>query len=534
MSATNDWLTPNRYFSLQVRTMKKTIGDISPFQVTRIWLAILFITFGSWCSCSAQETQAADRRPNIVFLLTDDQATITMGCYGSKEAKTPNLDKLANAGVVFDNHYVTTAICMASRASIMTGLYEYRTGCNFGRGRMSAENWSKSYPLLLREAGYRIAFAGKFGFQVEGMDDLPSKDFDKWGGGPGQTFYETAKNKSLVKYAERYPHSSTAYGAFGQDFIRESVAANKPFCLSISFKAPHRPVSPDPKFDDVYKNTVFEKPQNFGRKAGEHLAWQSRTGRQYPRFESWGYSDNYNSVMQKYNQQVYGVDQAVGMISAELERQGVAHNTVVFFTSDNGFLCGSHGYGSKVLPYEESARVPLIIFDPRRPTAKRGVRTRALTGSIDLAPTILQLAGLKQIEGVDGKSLLPLLENQHPEVRESLALMNFWGPETTHSFGVVTREWKYLFWYSQENEMVATEELFDIIGDRLEMTNLAYDEAHLSDLNQMREQYAELVYRIAERAINEDYRKYGILFDRKQPWDIKKKVLDKRSTKDGF
>ena len=133
-------------------------------------------------------TFAEDKRPNIVFLLTDDQNLYSMGCYGTPDVKTPNLDKLASDGIVFDHHYDTTAICMASRANIMTGKYEYKNGTNFSHGDMREEIWAEAYPMLLREAGYQTAFAGKFGFNIgdgkEGRGRLPEGEFDRWGGGP--------------------------------------------------------------------------------------------------------------------------------------------------------------------------------------------------------------------------------------------------------------------------------------------------------------------------------------------------------------
>jgi arylsulfatase A-like enzyme len=172
--------------------------------------------------------------------------------------------------MIFDRHYNTTAICMASRANVFTGMYEYKTGCNFSHGDMHADVWAKSYPVLLREAGYLTAFAGKFGIVVKGKG-LCEEDFDFWGGGPGQTDYATAKNKSMQRYAEKYPHSTLSYGAFGQDVIRQSVEQKKPFCLSISFKAPHKPATPDPRFNDVYAGKKFTKPENFGREFGKHL-----------------------------------------------------------------------------------------------------------------------------------------------------------------------------------------------------------------------------------------------------------------------
>lgn len=455
----------------------------------------------------------AEARPNLIFLLADDQATYTLGCYGNADVKTPNIDALAARGVVFDHHYDTTAICMASRANIFTGLYEYRSGCNFGLGDLPSEHWAKSYPVLLREAGYATAFAGKFGVLIEGRG-LPAEDFDKWGGGPGQTSYDTAKNKSLAKYAAEFPHSTLSYGAFGRDFIRESAKGDKPFCLSVSFKAPHQPDTPDPRFDDVYAGKTFKKPANFGRGHGEHFSEQSRQGRQYERFDSWGYRDDYDAVMRRYHQQIYGIDQAVGMIVAELEARQLLENTVIVYTSDNGFLCGSHGYGSKVLPYEEASRVPLIIAAPGHKPA----RTSAVTGNIDLGPTLLDLAGLAAPDGIDGVSLTPLLDDPESDVRESLALMNFWGPAAVHSFGVVTRDWKYVHWNYAQKGMKPADELFDMRRDKLELENAALNPERAPELKAMRAIYDREVEAIGERAARPAYAKYGQRFNRNTPW----------------
>jgi arylsulfatase A-like enzyme len=256
-------------------------------------------------------SQVSGQKPNIIFLMADDQNVGSVGCYGNKEVITPNMDKLGTEGIMFTRHYNTTAISMASRASVMTGMYEYKTGTNFDHGNMKPEVWRKSYPVLLREAGYLTAFAGKFGFEVEGLG-ICENDFDIWGGGPGQTFYETQKNLSMAKYAKDFPHETLSYGAFSRDVIREAVKQDKPFCLSVSFKAPHHPVTPDPKFDAVYAGKSFTKPANFGREAGAHMSEQSKQGRQYRRFHDWKYSTDYDGVMAKYYQLVYAIDVAIG------------------------------------------------------------------------------------------------------------------------------------------------------------------------------------------------------------------------------
>lgn len=465
-------------------------------------------------------------RPNIIYLMADDQNTLSVGCYGNKEVFTPNMDKLGNDGVIFDRHYNTTSICMASRASVMTGMYEYKTGTNFGHGDMKPEVWNKSYPVLLRESGYLTAFAGKFGFEVEGKG-LCESDFDFWGGASGQSSYTTAKNKSMKDYAEEYPHSTLSYGAFGQNVIKESVKQNKPFSLSISFKAPHRPVNPDPQFDAVYKGKVFTKPDNFGREYAEHLSEQSKSGRQYPRFVEWNYDTDYDVVMAKYYQLVYAIDVAVGMIREELEKQGVSDNTVIIYTSDNGYICGSHGYGSKVLPMEESSRVPLIIYDPRSKSAGKEQRSGALTGNIDFSPTILDLAGVAIPENMDGTSLLPLLENPNQDINEKISFINVYGPMATHSLTCITKQWKYTYWWYGKH-MKPVEELFDIQNDPLELKNCVTDKKHFLVLNTMRKKYEEALFKWKKNSVKyNDYERYGILFDRAIPWENKIPFLTK-------
>ncbi len=491
-------------------------------------LFIRNLLLATFCCVQSLTALSADR-PNIIFLMADDQCTYSMGCYGTPGAKTPNLDKLAHEGMVFDNHYDTTAICMASRASVMTGLFEYRTGCNFDSGNLVRNIWQNSYPMLLRKSGYQVAFAGKFGFEV--IDEpnakravLPAEDFDRWGGGPGQTSYVTRQNKSMAEYADEYPHSTLSYGAFGRDFIRDAAKSEKPFCLSISFKAPHHPVEPDPKFDHVFDGVTVAKPSNFGRENGEHFSKQSRQGRQYERFDSWSYSTDYNSVMTKYFQQIYGIDVAVGMLREALEEHGVADNTVIIYTSDNGFICGSHGYASKVLPYEEASRVPLIVYDPRHTNRGKQWRCAALTGNVDFAPTILQMAGVEPPSGIDGRDLRPLLDDPTTEIHSYLPLINVWGPKQVHSLGVVTLAGKYIYWPYAAEGFEATAEYYDMQNDRLELHNLVGQEDFKREVASGRSAYATLLEHWQKHAVTfHGYQRFSVIFDPQKTWDEKEK-----------
>jgi arylsulfatase A-like enzyme len=488
---------------------------------------ISFFLFGFACAAGVH----ASERPNIIFLLADDQNFGSIGIYGNSEVETPNMDKLGRDGLIFDKHYNTTAICMASRASIFTGMYEYKTGTNFQHTHMRKEIWQKSYPMLLREAGYTTAFAGKFGLDVYGYGKnkkkgVPGEDFDVWGGSPGQSFYETAKNESMAKYAEDYPHSTLSYAAFSRDFIREAVKSDKPFCLSVSFKAPHLPATPDPQFDDIYAGKTFTKPANFGREFSHHLSPQSKTGRQWERFITWRYDTNYDEVMATYYQQIYAIDVAIGLIRQELVAQGVADNTVIIYTSDNGYLCGAHGYGSKVLPLEESSRAPLMIYDPRNSNAGKGLRTSSLTGNIDFAATILDLAGVPAPDNMDGVSLLPLLEDANSELHEQLVFTNVYGDVPTKSLSVITKDLKYTYWWYGDDTMEPTEDLFNVSKDPMEFENLAKNPESEPLLAEMRRKYDDELSLWKAQA-EPAYEQYGKLFDRNIPANEKKFKLTK-------
>jgi arylsulfatase A-like enzyme len=473
---------------------------------------------------------AAPARPNLVFLLADDLAAGAVGYSGNRDVITPNIDRLARDGVRFVSHYDTTSICMASRCSILTGLYEYRHGCNFDHGDLERRFIEHSYPVRLRQAGYFTGFAGKIGFVLQGEKfEALAPLFDQWAGGPGQTFYETEKNAGIARYAAQYPHCSRAYGAWAQDFLKAAKQTGKPFCLSVSFKAPHMPFTPDPIDMKLYAGRTFTRPANYGVERGAHLSPQVHTSRAATSYREW--VNDFDSTAAKYYALVTGVDAAVGMIREELARQGLAQNTVIIFTSDNGFNAGSHGFGDKVIPYEEGSKAPLIIYDPRLPAGKNGRSCAAVTGNIDLAPTLLALAGEPAPAGLDGRSLLPLLAEPTGRVRESLPLFNFWGAPSAQSMAVVTPEWKYIYWYYGAG-MTPTEELFHLGADRAEMTNVAADPRHGSVLAKLRADYdAQLAAIAPQFARDHAYDHYPVLFSRTEPWARKTGLLGELKVK---
>ncbi|OYP38861.1 sulfatase [Rhodopirellula sp. MGV] len=501
-----------------------------------------FVLIAGNCLISPTAKAETAKRPNIVMIYTDDQCFASLGATGNSDVRTPNMDQLAADGIPFRRHYNSTAICMGSRASVLTGMYEYKTGCNFDHGPMYPELFQQSYPVLLRNAGYRTGFGGKFGFAVTeskseadgSYDVLPVNQFDSWAGGTGQTNYQTAKNKYLAKYADRYPHSTRAYGAFATDFIGESKSDARPFCLTLFFKAPHRPFTPDPFFDEVYRDVTFSKPENYGRDAAQHLSKQSRLGRQYLTFfHDMGFDPKrYQATMRKYHQLIYGVDYAIGMVRQALRDQGVEDNTVIILTSDNGFFCGAHGMGGKVLPYEEGSKVPLIVYDPRDTSNSPSTNSRQcdeLTMTTDIAPTILDLAGQAIPAQIDGRSLKPLLVDSNASLsRESIPLFQMWGAPPTFSMSVVTQKYKYVYWCFGGG-MEPAEELFDLKSDPLEMVNIVGDPKHQDQLARLRQRYAEQLKHLQANAVDRhDYRPFATLLDPAIEWDAKAPLVTER------
>lgn len=300
--------------------------------------------------------------------------------------------------------------------------------------------------------------------------------------------------------------------------MKAAKQAGKPFCISVSFKAPHMPYTPDPIDSKLYEGKTFKRPPNYGVENAKHLLPQSQTSRAATGYREW--VEDFDGTAAKYYALITGVDAAVGMIREELTRQGFDKNTVIILTSDNGYNAGSHGFGDKVIPYEEGSRAPLIIYDPRLSAEKNGKSCAAVTGNIDLAATIFALAG-ETAPPMDGKSLLPLLANPAGKVRDALPLFNFWGIASAQSMAIVTPEWKYIHWYYGKG-MKPTEELFHLSQDRYEMTNAIADPKHTDTLAAMRKHYdTELAAIAPNLAPGHGYANYPTVFSRTIPWEQK-------------
>ncbi len=359
-------------------------------------------------ACSASDPAADSFRPNIVFFLSDDQRSDHLGCAGNRLLQTPHLDQLAQRGVRFDHAFVTTSICAASRASFFTGMYERSHRYTFGARPLAPAVSGVAWPGLLRNSGYRTGFIGKFGIEVGPA--VPNEWFDRW-----TPLNRTPYFKNLPDGTVR--HVCDISGDQAIQFLRDTVN-DVPFCLQISFNAGHAEDGDlqdhypwPPAADDLYRDTVFPPPRlSDPRIYDAHPQFLKDSLNRERFFWRWDTPEKYQKNMRGYYRLLSGMDGVIGRVLDALEHQGLAENTVVIFASDNGYYMGSRGLAGKWSHYDESLRIPLIICDPRLPEARRGRVVSAMALNIDLAPTILQLAGVPIPEPYQGQSLVPLLD----------------------------------------------------------------------------------------------------------------------------
>lgn len=454
---------------------------VSAWSCVLIWNALWLATLVGSRSLAQEKV----RPPNILFMYTDDQAQNCMGCSGNSHIQTPNMDRLARGGRLFENAFVTTAICCTSRASILTGQHMRRHGITDFNKPLSAEAFDLTYPRLLQNAGYRTGYLGKFAIgNPDQFPDLslPKEKFDFWYGFPQQHLF-------LQKVDGKDVHLTAEITRRAIDFLQTNPK-DQPFCLTIAFKEPHGPWDYfDPAVSDPYADAEIPFPATFTREAFEAEPEFIRHSLNADASEE-SLSDP--EQLEKYLRTVYRlisrVDIAVGDILAELERSGLDENTVVIYSSDHGSMLGARGLKGKWLMYEESIRVPFIIYDPRLSKELCGQPTEAMALNIDIAPTILDLAGVGIPSTMQGQSLLPIVRGDESHCRQDWYYEHTYNTSPPRSpiaetEGVRTTRWKYIR-YPGANP--PTEQLFDLENDPFEQINLAADGQHAATLAELR------------------------------------------------
>jgi arylsulfatase A-like enzyme len=427
-----------------------------------------------WIAFFAVRASAADR-PNILFIMSDDHAAHAIGAYGSRVNETPHIDRLAREGAILTRVFATNAICAPSRATILTGQYSHLNGVTmFNRFDSSRATVAK----LLQAAGYRTGMIGKWHL---GSDPV---GFDAWEILPGQGAYfdpilYTATGEKT--YTGRYV--TDVITDLGIEFIRTSPR-DRPFFLMLHHKAPHRPWEPAPDQAARFKDRWIPEPEtlwdsyetrtgalreNRQRIAADltprDLKVQPPANLEGEALTRW----KYQRYMQDYLATIQSVDDGVGRVLAFLDRAGLARNTIVIYTSDQGFFLGDHGLFDKRFMYEESLRMPFLVRWPGG--IKPGTRSDAIGLNVDFAPTFLDAAGLAAAADMQGRSLLPILKGQTPaDWRTSMYYRYYHDPgdhNTRAHYGVRTQTHKLIhFWKIDQWE------LFDLVKDPFELHNL--------------------------------------------------------------
>ena len=440
---------------------------------------------------AAVDATAAPRRPNLVFILGDDHRADLLGCAGNPILQTPNIDRLAREGVRFSQASITTPICCCSRAGLLTGMHAARHGVIGFTTPIRPQDWETSYPALLRKAGYRTGFFGKFGVAT---DDAPPELFDVVSPLPYGPFLFDRENPDS-------PHVDEVGCAAAEAFV-QSQPANQPFCLSLSFRSPHaldyqpKPYQPPREFDALYAETHIPTPAEQGAPGEEVLPefLRDSEGRRRWRHNFDG-EQRYQESVKNYFRMITGIDAFVGRVRAQLERSGFAEDTVIIYMGDNGYFLGERGLEGKWLAYEQSIRVPLVVFDPRLAPQHRGAVTQRDAHEMDISPTLLDYAGIPRPARVQGRSLRPLLDGSDTAADKPWFFQHLFVHEAIpRSEGVVDGEWKYIRWLDGAPGM---EELYHLPADPWEIHNLAGDPAHAERLVAYRRQREQFLIDLA-------------------------------------
>jgi arylsulfatase A-like enzyme len=438
---------------------------------------------------------SAAKKPNIVFFFTDDQTTSTLGCYGHPFVQTPNIDRLAAEGTRFANALVSHSICWVSRTTILTGLIGRSYGTPSNPDQARADVTKTLYSDLLRGSGYRTGYFGKWhakmpkGYKREDHFD----EFEAIGRNP---FYKPQPDGSLR-------HETELIVDRGIDFIQRHPK-DQPFALNMWFNACHaedkdrRPGIghfPWPRaVDGMYETDEIAPPRlNDPEIFNRQPDFLKTTINRERFFWRWNTDEKYRTNMRAYLRMVSGIDGAIGRFLQALEEAGLAENTIIVYSADNGYHMGNRGFAGKWSHYEEALRVPLIISDPRVPKSQRGKVTDALALNLDLPASFLDWAGVKIPERYQGRSLNPVVSRGKP---------SDWRTETFHEHfavrnripafeGLRNENFKYVRYFDYANY----EFLHDLKNDPDELTNLAGSPKYAKVLRDMR---ARTTKRVAE------------------------------------
>lgn len=482
------------------------------------------LSLSAGCARLGTARTKSHRRPNIIFIMSDDHASHALSCYGSRINETPNLDRIANGGMRFTNAFCTNSICAPCRAVILTGKYSHINGVKDNRQKFDGAQ--QTFPKLLQQTGYETAMIGKWHLKTD------PTGFDYWNVLPGQGAYY---NPVMIEMGER-----KKYTGYVTDIITDHCLnwlkerpADKPFCLMYQHKAPHRRWEPGPDHLTMYDDTTIPEPETLfddysgrGRAAKEQdmsiektmnpndlkltpmknltpeqkARWDAAYGPKNEAFRNANLQGKdlvrwkYQRYIKDYLRCIASVDDNVGRLLDHLDESGLAKDTVVVYTSDQGFYLGDHGWFDKRFMYEESLRMPLVVRYPRE--IRAGSVSKEIVLNLDFGETFLDYADVSIPQDMQGRSLRPLLSGRTPKDWRTAMYYHYFEYPAVHSvkrhYGVRTKRYKLIHFYHDIDEW----ELYDLKKDPQEMCSV-YDDPKYGNvvkelkvqLKQLRDQY---------------------------------------------
>ncbi len=471
-------------------------------------------------SCESIGQIAGRKRPNIIFIMTDDHASHALSCYGSKINQTPNLDRIAEEGMLFSNSFCTNSICAPCRAVILTGKYSHINGVIDNRKKFDGSQ--QTFPKLLQEVDYETAMIGKWHLKTD------PTGFDYWNVLPGQGTYYNPAMKEMGQRKKYTGYTTDIITDHALKWLKERTG-DKPFCLMYHHKAPHRAWEPGPKYLTMYDDVTMPEPENLfddysnrGRAAKEQdmsiektmndrdlklVPPRNLTAEQKklwdaayePKNEAFRKANlkgkdlvrwKYQRYIKDYLRCIASVDDNVGRLLDYLDESGLAKNTVVVYTADQGFYLGDHGWFDKRFMYEESLRMPLLVRYPKE--VKAGSISDDIVLNLDFGVTFLDFAGVPKPSDMQGRSIREILQGKTPKDWRTSMYYHYYEYPAVHSvkrhYGVRNKRYKLIHFYNDIDEW----ELYDLKKDPKEMKNVYNEAAYAGIVKKLRAELKRL------------------------------------------
>ena len=509
----------------------------------------LFMAFMFLMMCPGHSLiSAAESRPNIIFLLTDDQRDNSFAAMGHPFVKTPNIDGLLKESVRFRNAYIAEPVCSPSRVSYLTGMHERVHGIGFTSSyQLTEEQWQRSYPALMKKSGYHTGFIGKIGIEYYTFKGRAADKFDFWWGHDGWTKFlpKDFKGPSTKPYHVAREDIITPIMGEAMGKFLNQIPSDKPFCLSVSFNVPHgsqttsmypdypdwrkmtRPANENPKlqghrfYDTLYRDVEITIPKETATDPYRFIPKFIMDQDMGRRTQTYQYDYTIPTTREhhvRYYQTITGLDHVIGGLLKDLKDHGLAENTVIIFGSDHGLLMGEYGMGGKSLLYDLASKIPCFVHDPKLPADMRGRVRDELVSSLDITRTILDYGEVEALPFMDGQSLRPLVEGKKVEWRDELFLESLYtGRDTPFQEGIRLGKWKYICMFDaprgayDEDDVAFVarkpdfEMLFDLEADPGELNNLIETQSGNEILTKLRKKTASYSKQLNQR--REEFKK---------------------------